>query len=109
MYIRSIAFASLVMGVLFKTLHWPGANIVLLAGTVLSLVTLLVLLIKKPGPWSIRIARPVWPMGALVLVLIGSMFKAMHWPGANVLLLIGLTTCAAWFLIQQPKPLAPPQ
>jgi hypothetical protein len=30
----------------------------------------------------------------------------MHWPGANMLLLLGLTICAVWFLIPQPRKVA---
>lgn len=99
MYIRSIGIAGVILGLLFRTLHWPGANVVLLTGAVLAAITLTVLLIQKPGPWNIRIQRPVWIFGEVVVVLTGMAFKMMHWPGANLLLLLGLATCAAWFLI----------
>jgi hypothetical protein len=32
MYIRSIAIAGHIPGILFKTLHWPGASTLLMTG-----------------------------------------------------------------------------
>lgn len=106
---RSIGFAGLIIGILFKTLHWPGANIVLLSSTLLVIVTLSVLLVRKPGPWPLLIQRPAMLAGALCAALMGGLFKMMHWPGANIMLLLGLATCAAWFLIPQHKSPATPQ
>jgi hypothetical protein len=39
-------------------------------------------------------------------VITGGSFKIMHWPGANLLLLLGLSICAAWFLIPPHRPQA---
>ncbi len=96
--IRSISIAMFLLGVLFKTLHWPGAAIILFSGTALSAVTLASLLVRRPGPWSVLIERPVMLFGSISIALVGLLFKMMHWPGANIMLLIGLMTCAAWFL-----------
>lgn len=101
MLIRSIGIAAVILGLLFKVLHWPGASIILLVGAVLSAVTLTVQLIQKPGPWNIRIQHPVWIFGSVAVVLLGTTFKMMHWPGANIQLLIGMMGTASWFLIGQ--------
>jgi hypothetical protein len=42
----------------------------------------------------------------LVAVLTGWQFKMMHWPGANMLLLVGLSVCAVWFLLLPMRSLA---
>src|SRR5688572_18841626 len=80
MYIRSIAIAGHIIGILFKTLHWPGANIILLASSLLLIGTLSILLIRKPGPWSVQMRLPGMLVGSLITVLTGGMFKMMHWP-----------------------------
>lgn len=96
---RSIGIAGVILGLLFKTLHWPGANIILQISAVIAAVTMTALLIKKPGPWNVRIQRPIWIFGSVAVVLSGVIFKTMYWPGADIMLLIGLSACAAWFLV----------
>lgn len=98
MYLRSIGIAGLIIGILFKTLHWPGANILVLASSMLVIATL-ALLLRKPGPWSVQLQRPGMLLGSVIAVVSGGLFKIMHWPGANMLLLVGLLVCAAWFLL----------
>lgn len=103
MNMRSLGIAGLVIGLLFKILHWPGANIVLLASALLTTASLVHLLIRKRGPWHIEIRRPGMLIASLMSVFVGSFLKAMHWPGANLLLLVGLTACAVWVLIDPSK------
>ena len=97
--IRSIAIAGSILGILFKTLHWPGASIILLSSGVLTIATLSLLLFRKPGPMIVQLRYPAMLIGAVMGVIAGGSFKIMHWPGANMLLLCGLIVCAAWFLI----------
>jgi hypothetical protein len=99
MHIRSIAIAGFILGILFKTLHWPGASIILLTSGVLTIVTLSLLLFRKPGPMIVQLRYTAMLSGAVIAVITGSLFKIMHWPGANMLLMTGLIACAAWFLI----------
>lgn len=96
---RSIGIAGVILGLLFKTLHWPGGNIILQVCALLAAVTMTILLIQKPGPWDVRIQRPIWIFGSVAVVLSGVIFKTMYWPGANLQLLVGLSACAAWFLV----------
>jgi len=97
--IRSIAIAGFILGILFKTLHWPGASYILLISGVLTFMTLSLLLFRKPGPMTVQLRYPAMLIGALMTVITGGMFKIMHWPGANMLLMCGLLICALWFLI----------
>lgn len=105
--LRSIAIAGFILGLLFKTLHWPGASIILLTSGVLTFVMLGLLLFRKPGPMTVQLQYPAMLIGALMAVITGGMFKIMHWPGANMLLLLGLTVCAVWFLIPSRRAQAP--
>lgn len=160
MYIRSIGIAVLIFGTLFKVLHWPGANIMILSGGVVAALAAIAVLVTKPGPKpASSVLRTltgalvitfllfklfhlpfadVWVLAAVVstvgllfmerdsprmqrmlalrfsallligiaLVVGGSIFKVMHWPGANMQLLLGMTGCAVWFLIPQPRKVA---
>jgi len=99
MYIRSIGIAGLIIGILFKTLHWPGAGEIVVASSVVVIVTLSLLLFRKPGPLSIQLQLPGMLVGSVITVVTGGLFKIMHWPGANMLLLVGLSVCAVWFLL----------
>lgn len=99
--IRSIAIAGYILGILFKILHWPGANVLLVSSGVLLLISLGLLLVHHRGPITVQLRLPALLVGGLMAVVAGGLFKSMHWPGANLLLLLGLTTSAAWFLIPQ--------
>lgn len=99
MYIRSIGIAGLIIGILFKTLHWPAAGEIVVASSVVVIATLAHLLFRKPGPLSVELQRPAMLVGSVITVVTGGLFKAMHWPGADMLLLVGLSVCALWFLL----------
>ena len=99
MYIRSIGIAGLIIGILFKTLHWPGAGEIVVASSVVVIASLSLLLFRKPRPLSVQLQLPGMLVGSVIAVVTGGAFKVMHWPGANMLLLVGLVTCALWFLI----------
>lgn len=106
MRIRSISIAGFIVGILFKFLHWPYANIVVVTGAVLTIVTLTILLARKPGPWTLTVQRPVVLFGSITVALVGVLIKMMHWPGANILMLLGMMTCAAWFLLTPSRRIA---
>lgn len=97
--IRSVAIAGYILGILFKTLHWPGANVLLVSSGILLVVTLGLLLFHERGPITVQLHRPALLVGSLMAVVTGGLFKTMHWPGANLLLMCGLMACALWFLI----------
>lgn len=50
MYIRSIGIAGLIIGILFKTLHWPGANVIIVASGLVTVSALVIGLRKPTGP-----------------------------------------------------------
>jgi hypothetical protein len=100
MNVRAIGLSGLVMGLLFKLLHWPGASVLFLGSALITLVAFALLLVRKRGPWDLRIHRPGALFASLTTVFAGATFKTMHWPGANLLLLVGLTGFAGWILAQ---------
>ena len=83
----------ILLGILFKVQHWPGAGILILLSVLISVLffipSMLVSLLRDPEN---KAKRPVYVIGAssLILYLTGFMFKIMHWPGAGLLLLAGM-------------------
>lgn len=81
------------VGLLFKTMHWPGAGIIL----TLSLLTLGCgyFFLAFKNFFSIKdntYLRIVSTLAALFISLMstGMVFKMMHWPGAGILLAMSL-------------------
>jgi hypothetical protein len=107
MNLRAFGLAGLIVGLLFKTLHWPGAGYIVLFSALLTAAALVLRLTSKRGPWTIQISKPGWFAPAVVTVLCGVIFKTMHWPGANILLMLGMIATAAWVLATQVRPAAP--
>lgn len=99
--IRSIAIAGCILGILFKTLHWPGASIILLTSGVRALMALGRPLFRWPGPMTVQLRYPAMLIGAVMAVIAGGLFKTMHWPGASMLLMCSLLACSLWFLLPQ--------
>ncbi|MBK9147497.1 MAG: hypothetical protein IPM12_06725 [Flavobacteriales bacterium] len=108
MNLRAFGLAGLIVGVLFKTLHWPGAGTIMLCSALLTAVAMVLRMASKRGPWSIQISKPGWFALAIVTALCGMVFKTLHWPGANALLMLGLLATAAWVLATQLRPATRP-
>lgn len=78
----------LIVGSFFKLMHWPGASILLVLGTVLlSLIFLPLLFLTKSKESSNNSEKAVLGIGALVGILycLSTLFKVMHWPGSTYL------------------------
>ena len=78
MNLRFSGIAGIIFGSLFRFLHWPGANIMLFAGALLTIVTLTILITTEPGPWTVHIQRPVRVFTSLAVALLGAIFQMMH-------------------------------
>ncbi|MBK6343288.1 MAG: hypothetical protein IPF41_12040 [Flavobacteriales bacterium] len=109
MNLRALGLAGLILGVLFKTLHWPGAGYIMLFSSLLTAVAVALRMARRGGQWTIEISKPAWFAPAIVTALCGMMFKTLHWPGANVLLMLGMIATVAWVLATQLRPAARPQ
>ena len=105
MYAFGVTVPILLMaGVAFKIFHWPGG------GIILSLALLLTSLVFLPLFAMVRIRDTrqqdeTVPMGlyltgliAGMLSILGTLFKIQHFPGASILLTLGLGTLALVFL-----------
>jgi hypothetical protein len=91
-----LMFSTIVM----KSNHFPGAGIVMvLAGAALS-IYLPFFLLYKPGDVSNAEKNRTGIIGAIAasLVNLGITFKFQHWPGASVMLVLGLCSFALVFI-----------
>lgn len=98
-FIGLLSLLFMVCGSIFKIMHWPGAGILLLLGYAMTLVFF---------PFAIRSSyvdggkkNPTLFLAAfitLVVDFLGSLFKIMHWPGANWMLVFGITFPVIVFL-----------
>ena len=151
--LRSLGIVLLLVGFLFKVMHWPGATISLLVGCLLIAVSIALLFVQRKSTLSAgEVIRPLggllllftalmhtlhWPGGTLAfygsivlvattllsdrtridlprisdlrapallfaglaLVTGGIFFKALHWPGANIQIMLGVIGGVAWMLL----------
>ncbi|MHC1707352.1 MAG: hypothetical protein AB9842_07495 [Bacteroidales bacterium] len=93
-YISGIACTNIfLLGSLMKMLHWPGASIMVTLGLgIAALVFLPLALNVAYKEASDKALLWVYLTGFLCafIDLIGAMFKINHYPGANILLMIGI-------------------
>lgn len=80
-------------GLMFKTLHWPGAQVVLISGFVVLFLTTLITSVylfsfSKGRPFSFWF-RTLSGLIAIFQIAIGFIFKNFYFPGANVLYGLG--------------------
>ena len=91
-----------ITGILFKIQHWNGAAtfLIMTGATVVFLLIPSILAAGLRDPEN-NLERPVYIAGAIGLTAFfsGFLFKIMHWQGAGVLLLFGLSVI---FLIVLP-------
>ena len=89
-----IAAFCISMGLLFKILHWPGAQVMLFTGFGALIVTLSALLTQsfrhlKNYATGYKVRMFAGVIGG-VLVASGSMFKILYFPGANIQTVLGM-------------------
>jgi len=98
--LKALVIAVSVIGAFFKLMHWPGANMMLIAG--LSLLGLIHLALSFMGngitqkELYIQYARS----SGIALTIFGALFKIMHWPGASTILIAGIGGIVLSFAIQ---------
>lgn len=83
-----IAAVLLLVGSYFKIMHWPGAHVLMIVGTITGILMFISLLVfiqsKLPGrleKFSVIVASLT-----LMVALTAFLFKTMHWQGAAILI-----------------------
>jgi len=80
------------IGVAIKWMHWPGASVVLVVGCILfslGYAPMLYINKNKAAATGYQKFVNVVVMIAMILIVIGFLFKIMHWPGAGIGLCTG--------------------
>ncbi|MES2836750.1 MAG: hypothetical protein V4667_04465 [Bacteroidota bacterium] len=94
------AFA-FIAGSIFKIMHWPGASFMLVIGiTIISFIFLpLLFLLKTKESKSVK-DKIILGLGTFIGILfcLSALFKVMHWPGANLMMTVNLSTLFFLFL-----------
>lgn len=92
-----VAFATaftLANALLFRQLHWPGADYLMLTGALLLLLGMpisAVLAFRQPGSLSLaERSRVILGLVAGTCIATGALFKFMYWPGANMSFMVGM-------------------
>ncbi|TSJ41896.1 hypothetical protein [Fluviicola chungangensis] len=83
------------LGSVFKVMHWPGAGVSFVLGiAIFSLIFLPLMIALKFRDEGSKTDKLVLSFGFLVGIVasLGFLFKMMHWPGANILMLSGLVS-----------------
>ena len=97
-----VATFCILIGVMFKIMHWPGASAILVTGnlslTVCLLAILFGLLTSKTTFPRLTYSRNLFGVVGGMLVASGVFFKIMHWPGASILLVLGMFLITFIFL-----------
>lgn len=81
-----------ITGAIFKIMHWPGASIAIqLGGILFALVFLPLMIVLKFRDEAKTIDKIVLSFGFLIAMFAftGVLFKLMHWPFANILMIGG--------------------
>lgn len=85
----AIASISLVAGALFKLQHWPGANFLLLIGTLtLSMFFIPYFFYVNLKEQTEKKNKVIAAFGLITALFLcaGALFKLMHWPGAIIMI-----------------------
>lgn len=83
------------LGSVFKVMHWPGAGVSFVLGiAIFSLIFLPLMIALKFRDEGSKTDKLVLSFGFLVGIVtsLGFLFKMMHWPGANIMMLSGLVS-----------------
>ncbi len=85
-----ISVIVLIVSMIFKINHWPGANILLCVGALGLLAFFIVYLLLGIKPLTTGLEKSAGVAGALTMcvIVISMTFKTMHWPAGNILVWI---------------------
>lgn len=96
----TLASMSLICGALFKVMHWPGANIMLIIGTLtLTFLFLPYFFYMQFKEQTEKKGKIIAALGMITaaLLCISALFKILHWPGAGAMI-VGFTIFFVLFI-----------
>lgn len=110
-WILGTALISGITGGIFKIMHWNGANIMLIIAFALLLTNTLVFVFRENRKTGASVFTNTMSILALSVAIVSAVFRMLHWPAADIILLVGhglLFIFIGWITILHPQPkLAP--
>ena len=100
------SFVLFVVGTIFKLESWPGANILILIGSLSMLIGAIYIGYIENQENGLSVVHNVVATLTLATIIVGGVFKFMHWPGGQIILitssLLALAMVMLNFLESQP-------
>ena len=101
--ISGILCANLMMfGSMFKVMHWPGTNVMLIFAVLLFCFVFLPMALvnnyKRQEEDKKYFALHVTTLFVFFIGIMGVLFKIMHWPSANIQFTLGMGLLIVFFL-----------
>lgn len=93
LYSGTFSAISFIIGAIFKIMHWPGAAVILLIAIAsFSFIFLPILFLIKSKESKAVKNKSVLAVATIFgsLISLATLFKIMHWPGANIMWLSSL-------------------
>ncbi|MGW8317580.1 MAG: GldL-related protein [Bacteroidales bacterium] len=96
-----ISVLVMVLGAIFRNVHWPGAGILFSVGVLMTVFGFLPLYFRSSYlEMKEKRSAVTYVLGYLTLslILMGALFKSQHLPGAGIMLTVGVVTTVFGFL-----------
>ena len=89
------------IGVLSKTMHWPGASIAVLIGALSLAIYAFTYMLEKLKTAGGGVEKPYIVFFGIsgIIMCLGFLFKMMHWPGANIMIYVFFVTYAVLVML----------
>jgi hypothetical protein len=92
-YTGMICLAITFVAVVFKIMHWPGAGILIITGLgSLALIFLPIAYFKSVKSTDDKLLKFLYTAALISFSIdfIGAIFKILHWPGAGLIMIVGI-------------------
>ena len=89
-YVYGLGAAVVIVGALFKIMHWPGAAVMIILGSFsFAFLFIPLIILKKFKEESFSKDQIIYSIGIILgtVLGLGFIFKIMHWPMATILML----------------------
>lgn len=95
-----------IISLLFKIMHWPGANSLLIISlqSTATILCIAAFQVPKESALGLTPRQAVWlnfcSYLSLAVLILGFLFKTMHWPGCNEMIILGIASLSIASLIK---------
>lgn len=99
-FLGALTSSVLIVGCMFKIMHWPGAGVILTV-SILTLILLFFPIALRNSYKANGSRKGMLYLSAFITLFfafLAALFKTMHWPGASIILSVGLLLPIVLFL-----------